>query len=180
MNHFYGNNTFDAERRCSQIASLCSQDGDCLQSCPFGEIPAHRMACAGTDYERSRGLGKCQAAWAEPGDSCVVGSAPAVDGCSPDRFGINDLYCEQAQLGWANFAPGFNQNFVGQGYCARRPMPDPCQIPVMCTNKFVGQLKDQRLLTCNSQSTAWHKANSLCSNVVSAYCGQDGIVMTLM
>jgi len=181
MNHFNGNNMFDAVRRCSQIGSLCSCDGDCLQSCPFGEIHGSRMACSGTDYERSRGLGKCQAAWAEPGDSCVIGSAPAVNGCSPGRYAINNMYCQQAQLGWPNFAPGFNQNKVGQGYCAKRTMADPYQVPVLCTRKFVDQMRSQNLLGCDCPTSALHRAHELCNNVQTAYCGTDGqIIISLM
>jgi len=98
----------------------------------------------------------------------------------PDN-NINNMYCQQAQLGWPNFAPGFNQNKVGQGYCAKRTMADPSQVPVLCTRKFVDQMRSQNLLGCDCPTSALHRAHELCNNVQTAYCGTDGqIIMSLM
>lgn len=108
---------FVEQRKCSLIDGLCNDDGDCLQSCPFGEIPTTRMACIGSRDERARGAGKCGAVWAEVGDPCVVG-AP---GACVSRSDVNSagLYCQQAQLTNPNLSPGFNQNNRGAGYCMR-------------------------------------------------------------
>ena len=105
-------NLFAEPRRCSLINSTCYQTKDRLQSCPFGEIPAMRMACLGSLHDRQRGAGKCGPAWSEVGDPCIVGPAACMSAVEP-------LYCQQAQLGNPNLSPGFNQNEMGAGYCMR-------------------------------------------------------------
>ncbi len=163
---------FQAERRCSQMGSFCSQNSDCLQSCgPEAQVPAHRMACIGSEYDKQRSLGRCQAAWAEPGDPCVFGSAPTFNTCSPSLG--QPLYCQQSQLASPNLAPGFNQNWVGQGYCM--PVPSDTQVeqvPVMCSEKYVNQLR----LRCDDDLDAMHQAFGVCSNAATAYCTVDGKV----
>ncbi|MCH9716487.1 MAG: hypothetical protein K0U52_05300 [Gammaproteobacteria bacterium] len=163
---------FQAERRCSQMGSFCSQDSDCLHSCgPDNQVPSSRMACVGSEYDRQRSLGRCQAAWAESGDPCVFGSAPAFNTCAPSLG--QPLYCQQSQLGWPNFAPGFNQSWIGQGYCMPVPSQVPSyQAPVMCSSKYIDQLN----LSCQDDMEAIHKAMGTCSNTATAYCTVDGKV----
>ncbi len=161
-----------AQPRCSQFGEYCSQDQDCLQSCPFGAVPMERMACVGTEYEKARSLGKCQAAWAQATDPCVLGSSPSADTCAPGPLGVNNLYCQQSLdvYSWPNFAPTFAQPMVGQGFCMPRTMPPGPPLPVECTQKFLNQLQYNGQLQCRGQTDAEQKAYSLCNNVRSVIC----------
>ena len=105
---------FTEPRKCSLIESPCYQKKDCLQSCPFGEIPEARMVCLGSLKDRQRGAGKCGPAWSEVGDPCIMGPYACWSAVEP-------LYCEQAQLEDPNLSPGYNQNDIGAGYCMRIP-----------------------------------------------------------
>ena len=97
---------FNEPRHCSLIDSPCYQNKDCLQSCPFGEIPEARMACLGSLHDRQRGAGKCGPAWSDVGDPCIVGPSACVSA-------VKKLYCQQAQLSNPILSPGINQNNMG-------------------------------------------------------------------
>jgi hypothetical protein len=185
--------------RCSIPGmTTCSYDWQCLQSCPFGDIPAERMACGGSVEQKQFGQGVCQAAWSEEGDACVVGSDNA---CSPTADGYNDLYCAQTQLGNANTAPDFSQAKVGNGTCRRRTLAatnvgaeqwtpavpasdwngvrvpsgvEVAQQPVNCTDRYLTHLREQGLLRCDKCSNVRRKADTLCANTVSATCDNTG------
>jgi hypothetical protein len=166
-------NTFVPQSRCSQIDQYCSNDSDCLQSCPFGDIPADRMACGGTQYEKDRALGRCQAAWSEVTDPCLF---QGEDSCAPGRLGVNNLYCQQTidVDGWPNFAPTYALPLVGQGYCMPRTMLPAPPVPVACTGRFLAQMQANNQLTCIDQYDAEKKAYALCSNVNSVVCDSTG------
>lgn len=159
-------------QHCSNFGDPCSHDAECLQSCPFGEVSAARMACVGSAYDKERAKGKCQAIWAEEGDPCVIGYSPAFDTCIPGEYGQNNLYCELS-LGvdaWPNHAPSFNLSDVGRGYCKRRVQVPTRPQPVLCTEKYLDALHASNLLRCSSQWDAEQKAYNMCVNTASAVC----------
>ena len=125
MSYFPYWNTFHYYPRCSQYGDPCSSDAQCLQSCSeginAGSVPARRMMCAGTPYEKARNMGKCAAAYTRVGDACTIGSGPLATSeawgpqgtCSPGQ------YCQQTLMvdPRPNTAPTFAAPWVGQGYC---------------------------------------------------------------
>ena len=185
-------NAFRAKKQCSQVGeSLCSTDADCMQSCPYGDIPASRMACNGSPVNKYHGQGKCRPAWSKVDDACEVGA----DSCLPSENGYNDLYCQQKQLEWSNYAPGFQQNWVGDGTCQRRTLPatkvgavswqpgvrhaDYAYAPVDCTDLYVDRLRAQGLLQCSNPGEARRIASHTCSNVLAATCQNNQVIMGL-
>lgn len=110
----YLNTFYPPEWRCSQFNDPCSRHSDCVQSCDFGEVPAVRMMCAGTQYEKDRNMGKCQAAFARVGDPCIVGQAPLGEAtCGPAMYCQERLYVDADPT----TAPYFSLPYVGQGVC---------------------------------------------------------------
>ena len=185
-------NTFHLPSRCSQVGiTRCSKDDDCLASCPYGDIPEHRMACFGSPINKYHGRGVCGAAWSEEGDACTQGASA----CMPSGDGYNDMYCHQNQLGWPNYAPGYQQNWVGSGTCQRRTLPatevgavswspasvgsDYAYAPVTCTPAYLSHLYRQGLLTCETGEDADVIANYTCSNVLASSCQNNKVVISL-
>ena len=190
---------YKAPAKCSQPGeSTCSYDEDCHHSCPFGDISAERMVCTGPRSKKQFGMGVCKPAWSEIGDPCVVGP----NACTPSSDGYNDLYCQQNQLVNPNAAPGFNQEWVGNGTCQRRTIAsteigahdwqpavpasywnghlvrsgvDAANKPVHCTPTFVHHMQKQGLLSCDSQYEAKVNAKHLCNNVQNTACDSHGV-----
>lgn len=188
-----------SRKKCSIPGqSECSYDWQCLQSCPFGDIPAERMACIGTFDEKQFGRGKCSPAWYEEGDVCTVTGDNK--SCAPTGDGYNDLYCRQNQLVNPNNAPGFSQAKVGEGTCERRTLAATkigahnwlpavpasywngrlrgsgvafAETPVQCSKCYLNHLRDQGLLQCKIKHDPNKVANQLCNNVQSAMCDAD-------
>ena len=186
MDLFY----FTATPECSQPGlTPCASDQECHHSCPFGDIPAERMACRDAT---------CTPAWYQQGDACKVGAA---DSCAPTSDGVNDLYCQQLQLRDATRAPGYNQAFVGQGTCQRRTLAatkvmahnwvpgvpaaswgydvvpsgaEYAATPAPCTQEYLAHLRSQGLLYCGQNDfVAQQQARQHCSNASASVCGPD-------